>query len=371
MKLSDFSYILPKHKVAQHPPKKRGNAKLLVLDKNSGELADKRYTDCIDYFSPGDVVILNNTKVIKARLFALGEDRAEHELILLETHKSDQDKFHHKALYRGKLINGENLSVGEINLKVVGRYEEGIALLESDIEFEKIEAKHGMVPLPPYMKRDANKQDALRYQTEFAKYNGSVAAPTASLNMTNNLIKQLQAKGVRVCYLTLHVGLGTFLPIRVGNSKQHKMHSEWFEIPAQTIQAILRAKSSENKIFAIGTTVARTLEYSATVILSESEESGSTILNTGQDPSDKPQDDKKQAFSSSRDSISGEADIFIYPGYQFKIVDSLLTNFHAPKSTVLMLAAAFSGWENLQTAYHHALKSHYKFLSYGDSMLIV
>lgn len=339
MKLADYNYELPKAKIAQQPPKKRGDAKMLVLDRHNGEIKDRKYSDVLDFLHPGDVVVLNNTKVIKARLIGLGSDGKEHEILLTEKHGHEDEKFHHKVMYRGNLVEGMELNVGGVNLKVIGIYDDGTALLESTTDFMELAEKYGHVPLPPYMKRQDTAEDRLRYQTEFANKAGSVAAPTASLNMTEDMIEKIKAKGVKVCYITLHVGLGTFMPIRVDDIKKHKMHSEWFSVPAETARLICGAKQQSNKIIAVGTTVARTLEYAS-----------ETILNN------KP--------------INGEADIFIYPGYEFSLVDMLLTNFHAPKSTVLMLAAAFAGWDYLHRAYTHALKENYRFLSYGDSMLI-
>lgn len=341
MKLSDYSYILPKEKIAQHPPKIRGEAKLLVLEKKTGKIHDRHYSDCIDYFSAGDVLVLNDTKVIKARLIALDESGGEHELILLERHGTHEDHFRHKVLYRGKLNVNQVLVVNGKKLLVETIQEGGIATIRSKTDLEELVDSEGSVPLPPYMKRSATKDDEVRYQTVFAENQGSVAAPTASLNMTNETLNTLRFNGVKIVYLTLHVGLGTFLPIRTDEITDHKMHSEWFSIPIETIEAIKNAKANGKKVTALGTTVARTLEYAHNDILK------------GKEP------------------ISGEANIFIYPGYVFKLVDHLLTNFHAPKSTVLMLAAAFAGWNNLEQAYTFALSNNYQFLSYGDSMLIV
>lgn len=346
MKLSDYNYQLPKNRIALTPPKVRGDAKLLVLYRKNSDIADRKYANIIDYLEPGDVLVLNDTKVIKARLEVLAEDGKTHELLLLEKHGEVEDVHHHKVLVRGQLITGERLRINEHDLCVVGIYDDGTALIESQTDLNQLVEKHGEVPLPPYMKRAAIAEDVRRYQTEFAKLNGSVAAPTASLNLTKELIKKIEAKGVKVCYLTLHVGLGTFLPIRTDDIKKHKMHSEWFHIPPQTAKAIRDAKQSGKKVTAVGTTVARTLEYA---IARHSE----------------------LVLGSQAAAIYGEADIFIYPGYEFKVVDQLLTNFHAPKSTVLMLAAAFAGWPNLHAAYEHALSDSYQFLSYGDSMLII
>ena len=223
--------------------------------------------------------------------------------------------------------------------KIIGN---GIALIRSERSLLDIAAEHDTVPLPPYLGRDATAADIERYQTVFAREAGSVAAPTASLNMTEDTLRQLRDKGVNVVYATLHVGLGTFLPIRVDDVAQHKMHQEYFSIPTATAAAIQSAKQSGHRVIALGTTITRTLEYAHQQILS-------------QPPHD----------------ISGEADIFIYPGYKFKTIDALLTNFHMPESTVLMLTAAFAGWDKLKPAYQHAVREKYKFFSYGDSMLII
>ncbi len=340
MLLSDYNYPLPKSSIAQHPPSVRGNAKLLVLNRYSGAIENKQYTNILEYLQPGDVIVLNDTKVIKARLFAQDNAGRTHELILLEKHGEQENKNIHNVLYRGKLEISQKLYIDNETMEIMTLHEGGIASIKSSANIEKLAEKFGHIPLPPYMKRNADKNDTLRYQTEFAQSKGSVAAPTASLNMTKELIGMMKAKGIRVCYLTLHVGLGTFLPIRSDTIEEHTMHSEWYSIPLETCTAIRDAKQNGNKVIAIGTTVARTLEYCRNDII------------------------------DANNPLVGEADIFIYPGYSFKLVDQLLTNFHAPKSTVLMLVAAFSGWPNLEKAYTYALAHDYKFLSYGDSMFI-
>lgn len=336
MKVEDFTYTLPKDKIAAHPPKIRGDAKLLVLDRKSGSLQDKQYSDLIDYLEPGDVLVLNDTKVLPARLMGVDQEGVEHELLVLEKHASG--KFD-RVLYRGKLEEGQSLQVANQKITIVHLEDGGIAQVKSEVDLLVLAQKYGDVPLPPYMKRDATPEDVERYQTAFASQVGSVAAPTASLNLTTALLERIRAKGVQVAYLTLHVGLGTFLPIRVDDLTNHKMHSEYFEIPTDTVKAIKKA----NRVITVGTTVCRTLEYAA---------------------------DQVKHYSGS-EAITGEADIFIYPGYEFQVVDGLLTNYHAPKSTVLMLAAAFAGWDDLLAAYIHALEFDYRFLSYGDSMLIL
>ena len=338
MKVEDFDYTLPEERIAFYPPKIRGSSKLLVLNKTTGVIKHRRYSDMLDYLTPGDVVVLNDTKVIKARLIAKNEKGKNRELLLLEQHGHSFGVHTHKVLHRGKIHENEQLNIGDIKLRVKKLHGGGIATITSTANLLSISDRYGNVPLPPYINRGADRQDEQRYQTVFARQPGSVAAPTASLNFTEELAAKLKDKGIKVVYLTLHVGLGTFLPIRVDDVAKHKMHSEYFEIPKETVEAIQNAK----KVTAIGTTVARTLEYCADKILQQ-----------------KAQD------------LSGEADIFIYGEYTFKIVDKLVTNFHAPRTTVLMLAAAFAGKDNLVGAYQAALEKDYKFLSYGDSMLIL
>lgn len=344
MKVSDYNYQLPEALIALHPPKVRGTSRLLVLDKQTGNVQHQHYSDMADYLSAGDVVILNNTKVIKARLIAKNRKGQVRELLLLEDHHNT-DFTHRRAIYRGKITDGEILNVNGTDIKVEQVLGGGTAEISSSHNILMLAERVGSVPLPPYMHRDATKDDIERYQTVFAKETGSVAAPTASLNFTKELEKKLLAKGVEIAYLTLHVGLGTFLPIRSDEIEEHEMHSEYFEVPAETIEIIKLATSNSSNIVAVGTTVTRTLEFCADKILN-SEASHSKQLN-------------------------GEANIFIYPGYKFKLVTTMLTNFHAPKSTVLMMAAAFARWDNLKNAYEEALKKKYSFLSYGDSMIII
>ena len=339
MLVSDYNYELPEENIAKHPPKVRGTTKLLVLDRKTGEIADSYYADLADFLEPGDLVILNDTRVMRARLFAQLPDGRPRELVVLEKHKADLNS----VMYHGKLREGDVLTIkterdGEPTEDTVTISEilgNGTATVSSSRPLADIVEAHGSVPLPPYLHRDANPEDIKRYQTVWAKQLGSAAAPTASLNMTEDLMDKLKSKGINIRYLTLHVGLGTFLPIRSDKVEEHHMHSEWFHIPENTLETIKKAKESGHKVVAVGTTVTRTLEYYA---------------KTGK--------------------TEGEDDIFIYPGFEFQIVDALLTNFHAPKSTVLMLASAFAGWNHLKPAYEHAIKSGYQLLSYGDSMLI-
>lgn len=339
MLVSDFNYNLPEENIAVRPPKVRGTTRLLVLNRKNGQITDSKYADLADFLEPGDLIILNDTRVMRSRVFTELPDGRPRELVVLEKHDGEIDH----VMYRGKLHEGDQLTVKNVadNSKtsdiitikeILGN---GTATITANRELTDIVADYGNVPLPPYLHRDADKDDIKRYQTVWAKELGSAAAPTASLNMTKELMQKLTDKGVQIQYLTLHVGLGTFLPIRSDSVEDHHMHSEWFHIPAETIKAIESTKVASHRVIAVGTTVTRTLEFWA---------------KTGK--------------------TEGEDNIFIYPGFEFKAIDALVTNFHAPKSTVLMLTAAFADWKNLKPAYNHAVSSGYKLLSYGDSMFI-
>lgn len=331
MLVSDYNYDLPEERIAKFPPEERGSTRLLVLDRHTGEIQDSHYRDLADFLNPGDVLILNDTRVMQSRLFCHLPDGRPRELVVLEKHGDEPQR----VMYRGKLHDGDVLEVEKQKILINKILGNGIAEVSSEIPLADLAEKYGTVPLPPYLHRDAEENDKKRYQTVWAKNMGSAAAPTASLNMTEELLGKLKQKGVIIKYLTLHVGLGTFLPIRTDEVEGHKMHSEWFHIPEDTLESIHAAKTKSHRVIALGTTVARTLEYYG---------------KTGQ--------------------TEGEDDIFIYPGFEFAMVDALLTNFHAPKSTVLMLASAFAGWNHLRAAYQHAIDEKYDFLSYGDSMLI-
>jgi len=340
MKLSDCSYELPEAAIANFPPAIRGKSRLLVINRETSKIEDRLYSDIVGYLKSGDTLVLNDSKVIKARLVTKREDGASRELVILEKHGYDDNWHRHRVLYRKKLSVGDKLHIGHAFLSVEEIQGNGIAIVKSSHDLLELAEQYGQVPLPPYMHRAATSMDNDRYQTVWASKQGSVAAPTASLNMTDEVITTLKNNDINVVYITLHVGLGTFLPIRTDDVEAHKMHQEYFEISRTALNIINSTKNEGGRIVALGTTVARTLEYA------------SDMLDADRD-------------------ISGEANIFIYPGYEFKMVDCLITNFHAPKSTVLMLTAAFAGWQRLLPAYSHAVASGYKFLSYGDSMLIL
>lgn len=340
MKVSDFDYTLPEDMIARYPPAERGTTRLLVLDPATGETEHSRYAHLADFLKPGDLLLLNNSKVVRARMFASKTTGASIELMLLEKHEGVQNL----VLYRGRLKKGDRLIAHSEELLVEEITGQGVARLSASdgSDLPHLFERHAEVPIPPYLKREAEAVDAERYQTVFAEQPGSVAAPTASLNMTAGLLAELGQKGIDTATVTLHVGLGTFLPIRVESFEEHVMHREYYSIPFRTIDKIRRTKAGGGRVVAVGTTVTRALEHAA----------GSSCWGTSVAPA------------------SGEADIFIYPGYRFRVIDALLTNFHAPRSTVLMLTAAFAGQQNLLSAYHEAIEKQYRFLSYGDSMLI-
>lgn len=342
MQLSDFHYEIPEELIAIHPPEVRGEARLLVLNRQTGDYTDEMYPNVIDHLEAGDTVVINDTKVIKARIITHKSSGGERELVLVEKHGITDDWFRHKVIYRRKLTVGDELFIGDDTLTVEKILGDGIAVIRAERDLLDVAEEHGTVPLPPYMNRVATADDIERYQTVFAREKGSVAAPTASLNMTEDTLKKLRKKGINVVYATLHVGLGTFLPIRVDDVTKHKMHQEYFEIPEETVRVIQATKAAGKRVVALGTTITRTLEYAHGQLLNETPH-----------------------------CITGEADIFMYPGYEFKTIDGLLTNFHMPESTVLMLTAAFAGWDHLKPAYEHCVAEKYHFFSYGDSMLIL
>lgn len=342
MKASEFDYVLPETAIALYPPRTRGTTRLEVLYRATGAIRHSRYADLATFLEPGDLLLLNNSRVVQARLFARKTTGANIELVLLEKHRGEtQDR----VMYRGRLKEGDVLVVHGRELVVEVVEGDGIARIACGDGGELVDvfSEHGHVPIPPYLRRDAEEVDRERYQTVFAETPGSVAAPTASLNMTDELIGSLRARGVKVGFLTLHVGLGTFMPVRGEDLDDHVMHREYYRIPAETVEKIRGVRESRGRVVAVGTTVTRALEHASAMLES---------APPGED-------------------VEGEADIFIYPGYRFRVIDGLVTNYHAPRSTVLMLTAAFAGWANLKKAYGEALEKGYRFLSYGDSMLIL
>ena len=340
-KVSDYDYELPEESIAIYPPVDRGTTRLEVLDRTTGAITHTSYAELDRFLNEGDLLVLNNSKVVCARLFAQKTTGAKVELVLLEKHDERQDL----VMYRGKLKAGDVLLAHDNTLNVDSVEGGGVARIscQDGRNVHDFFEEYGDVPIPPYLKRAAEEVDRERYQTVFAEIPGSVAAPTASLNMTSELLGSLEDKGIALAYITLHIGLGTFLPIRGDDLEAHEMHREYYAIPSETVRKIEETKTAGKRVIAVGTTVARSLEHAAPSI-------------------------ERQR---SPQEISGEADIFIYPGYSFRVIDGLVTNYHATRSTVLMLTAAFAGWDNLKRAYEEALRRGYRFLSYGDSMLIV
>lgn len=340
MKVEEYNYHLPNHLIAQTPIKNRSSSKLLTLDRNTGNITHCRFKDIIDYFNPGDVLVINNTKVIPARLIGeKKETKAKIEILLLNNIKEDVWECLAKPVKRLKKDTIISFGNDLLQAKVIEIKDEGLILIEFFYTgiFNELLDKLGNVPLPPYITETLG--DKSRYQTVYATNSGSAAAPTAGLHFTKNLLKQLTDKGVIITEVTLHVGLGTFRPVNVEDIKNHKMHSEFYIMEEKTANILNNAKYNSNKIYAVGTTSIRTLE---TVLTNHNE------------------------FIS----CSGYTDIFIYPGYKFKAIDGIITNFHLPKSTLLMLVSAFAGKDLIFKSYQEAIKNEYRFFSFGDAMFI-
>ena len=341
MKTSDFYYDLPEELIAQDPLEDRSASRLMVLDKNTGKIQHHIFKEIVHYLNPGDCLVINDTKVIPARLYGtkVGTD-AKIEVLLLKRKENNiwetLVKPGKKAKIGTRISFGDGLLMGE----VVDIVEEGNRLIQFSYDgiFEEILDKLGQMPLPPYITHQL--KDKNRYQTVYAKHDGSAAAPTAGLHFTPELLEEIKAKGVNIAHVTLHVGLGTFRPVKVEDVTQHHMHSEFYVVEEDQAALINETKKKGGKIISVGTTSLRTLE-------SASSEDG--ILKAG----------------------SGWTDIFIYPGYRFKIVDRLITNFHLPESTLIMLVSALAGKEHIMEAYEEAVKDKYRFFSFGDAMLII
>lgn len=340
MKTDDFDYYLPENLIAQTPINKRDESKLMVLNKETGTIEHRHFADIIDYLTPNDVLVLNDTKVMPARLIGQKEDTNGHiELLLLKNTKNNIYECLCKPAKRVKVGTIVTFGDGILKAKCIETKEEGIREFEFlyDGIFYEILDKLGEMPLPPYIHKKL--KDKNRYQTVYAKNIGSAAAPTAGLHFTQELLEKLKNKGITICYVTLHVGLGTFRPVNVEDVTTHKMHSEYYTINEETAKILNQAKKEGKNIVSVGTTTTRVLE---------------TVIN------------QYQTFKE----CSGYTSIFIYPGYQFKAVDSLITNFHLPKSTLIMLVSAFCSKEIIMNAYSEAIKNSYRFFSFGDSMFI-
>ena len=341
MKTSDFYFDLPKELIAQDPLEDRSGSRLLVLDRKTGAREHRIFRDIVEYLNPGDCLVINNTKVIPARLYGAKEGtQAKIEILLLKRREGDVwetlVKPGKKAKPGTKISFGDGLLMGEV-LDVV---DEGNRLIKFTYDgiFEEILDQLGQMPLPPYITHQL--KDKNRYQTVYAKHDGSAAAPTAGLHFTPELLRQIEEKGVKIAHVTLHVGLGTFRPVKVEDVTEHHMHSEYFFIEEDQAKLINDTKAAGGRVIAVGTTSCRTLESAV-----------------GEDGTLK--------------ATSGWTDIFIYPGYQFKVIDALITNFHLPESTLLMLVSALAGKENIMNAYEEAVKERYRFFSFGDAMFIM
>ena len=340
MKVSDFDFDLPEELIAQHPLEKRDSSRLMVLDKNTGEIEHKSFHDVIEYLNEGDTLVLNNTRVMPARLIGENEGTGgKIEFLLLKRIEGDRWECLAKPGKRAKVGQKFTFGEGKLICTVVDIVEEGNRIIEFSYEgiFEQVLDELGEMPLPPYITEKL--EDKERYQTVYSKEKGSAAAPTAGLHFTEELLKEIKAKGVNIAYLTLHVGLGTFRPVKVEDINEHIMHSEYYHLDNENADLINETKKRGNKVIAVGTTSTRTLE---------------TI---GDD----------NGFVREQ---SGWTDIFIYPGYKYKVIDELITNFHLPESTLIMLVSALAGKEHVMNAYNEAVKEKYRFFSFGDSMLI-
>lgn len=340
MNVKDYDYDLPEELIAQDPLEDRSSSRLMVLDRQTGDVEHRHFTDILEYLHPGDCLVINNTKVIPARLFGVKEDtQAKIEVLLLKRKENDiwetLVKPGKKAKPGTKLVFGDGLLTAE----VVDVVEEGNRLIQFHYDgiFEEILDQLGQMPLPPYITHQL--KDKNRYQTVYAKYDGSAAAPTAGLHFTKELLQKVKDMGVDIAEVTLHVGLGTFRPVKVDNVLDHHMHSEFYMVSQEAADKINRAKESGHRVIAVGTTSTRTLEAAA-------DENGRLH------------------------ETSGWTEIFIYPGYQFKVIDALITNFHLPQSTLVMLVSALAGREHVLHAYETAVKERYRFFSFGDAMLI-
>ena len=337
---NDFDYELDEKYIAQFPSQKRENSRLLVMDRKTGYLEEKRFFNIVDYFSDNDILVLNNTKVLPARLIGEKEDtKATIELLLLKDLGNNVWECLSRPAKRLKLGTIISFGNGLLKAEVTEKLNDGIThvnLIYNGILMEILE-KLGTMPLPPYIHEKLKDQD--RYQTVYAKIVGSSAAPTAGLHFTEELLEKIKNKGVIITYVTLHVGLGTFRPVEVENILEHHMHSEYYEMNEETASILNKAKKEKRRIIAVGTTSTRTLE---------------TIVT------------KYNEFKECK----GNTDIFIYPGYEFKAIDCLITNFHLPKSTLVMLVSALAGKENIMNAYNEAIKEKYRFFSFGDAMFI-
>lgn len=341
MNTADFDFHLPEHLIAQVPLEQRDASRLLILDRKTETLTDGHFDQIIDELEAGDALVMNNTRVLPARLYGEKPETGGHvELLLLKNTRGDQWEVLAKPAKRLKIGSKISFGDGRLSATIVQELEHGGRIVEFSYEgiFLEVLESLGEMPLPPYIHEKL--EDRERYQTVYAKENGSAAAPTAGLHFTQELLEKIEAKGVKLVYLTLHVGLGTFRPVSTSNLDEHEMHSEFYSLSEEEAATLREVKASGHRIIAVGTTSIRTLE---------------TIGNK---------------FKGDIQADSGWTNIFIKPGYQFKVIDAFSTNFHLPKSTLVMLVSAFAGREFVLEAYQHAIESDYRFFSFGDAMFI-
>jgi len=344
MRTEDFNFYLPDALIAQHPTADRSASRMLYLNSSKGELADKMFINLPEHLQAGDLLVFNDTRVIKARLFGAKHTGGNVE-VMIERVINQHTAYAQIRASRAPKIGACLTLSNAFDVEVTARHDDLFELrFLSETSVLDLLEQHGALPLPPYITHAATSDDEERYQTVFSKHLGAVAAPTAGLHFNDAMLDTLKQKGINIAYVTLHVGAGTFQPVRVDNINEHKMHSELYSISQTTVDMINATKNNGAKVTAIGTTALRALESAARV----------TKSNT----------------KGNLQAGNGDTDIFITPGYQFKVVDRLFTNFHLPKSTLLMLVSAFAGIENIKTAYEHAIHEHYRFFSYGDAMLI-
>ncbi len=339
MKLSDYHYKLPNELIARYPAKERSASRLLCLDRKTGEIEHRIFSDLVDLLQPNDLLVFNNSKVMPARLFGQKETGGRVE-ILIERILDQHHALAHVRASKSPKVNSEIILTDEIKVKMIGRENDLFKLkFQCDEPIVDVLERIGHMPLPPYIDRDDEQFDHERYQTVYADPQGSVAAPTAGLHFDETLIQKLKNKKIDMAFLTLHVGAGTFQPVRVDNIKEHHMHAEWITVSKEVCDKIHAAKKRGGRVIAVGTTSVRSLE---TAVL-----------------------------SGELKPYEGDTDIFIYPGFEFKVVDAMITNFHLPESTLLMLVSAFAGRENILNAYRVAIEKRYRFFSYGDAMYIL
>ncbi|MFC3025019.1 tRNA preQ1(34) S-adenosylmethionine ribosyltransferase-isomerase QueA [Vibrio zhugei] len=345
MHVSDFHFDLPDELIARYPKEERTASRLLQLDGNSGELVDGTFKDVLNIVQPGDLLVFNNTRVIPARMFGRKASGGKLE-VLVERMLDDESILAHVRCSKPpkpgtQLFLGEN---DDYQAEMVARHDALFELrFQSDLTVLEILNAIGHMPLPPYIDRPDEDADKERYQTVYNKKPGAVAAPTAGLHFDTPLLEQIKEKGVEFAYVTLHVGAGTFQPVRVDDVKNHHMHSEYVEVPEETVQAIQAVKARGGRVIAVGTTSVRSLESAAQDAIKK----GTELM-----------------------PFFGDTEIFIYPGYEYQLVDGLITNFHLPESTLIMLVSAFAGYDNIMSAYRHAVEQQYRFFSYGDAMFL-